>query len=109
VKWYGLLAGVLIVSPCFGQASISGRVLGPDGLVQNVKVIVLSHGTHQKVNVIKATNGMFGPVPLAPGSYRIEVRKRCFKKYVEEITVGKQLLWLPIGLEKTCGPPPIVE
>jgi hypothetical protein len=109
VKWHGLLAGVLVVSPCFGQASISGRVLGPDGLVQNVKVIVFNHGTHQKVNVIKATAGTFGPVLFAPGSYRLEVRKRCFKKYSEEITVGKQPLWLPIGLEKTCGPPPIVE
>ncbi len=109
MKWHGLLAGVLIVSPCFGQASISGRVLGPDGLVQNVKVIVFNHGTHRKMNVIKTTTGMFGPMPLAPGSYRVEVRKRCFKKYSKEVTVGEQLLWLPIALEKTCGPPSIVE
>jgi hypothetical protein len=110
MKWIGLLAGVLIVLPCSGQASISGRVLGPDGLVQNVKVVVFDVGSHRKVKVIKTPTGEFGPVPLALGRYKVEVRKRCFKQYSEEVTLSEDKpLWLPIGLYKTCGPPSLFE
>ena len=84
--------------------------MGPFGAVKKAKIIVVNVANHRKVKETSTDAGTFGPVQLAPGVYRVEIKRHCFKKYSREVTLsGDQILRVDVALEKTCGPPAIMQ
>jgi hypothetical protein len=112
VKYLALLAFLTLASSAFAaQASVSGKVADQDGAVfVNLPVVIRNMATHQKSEVKTTKAGMFGPVSLPAGVYRVEIRTNCVKRYSKEVTLsGTDHLQLDISLVTSCPQPAIVE
>ena len=106
-----LCAAFLLISlHCVAQATVKGKIMEPQGAVADAKIVFTNVATHWKVKQKARFDGTFGPVELPPGVYKVEIKKRCLKKYSKDLTLSdKQFLWLDPWLERICGPPPIME
>ena len=94
-----------------GGAAISGKVRDSGGGVfENLPVFITSVATHKKLEVRTTKAGVFGPVSLPEGVYRVEIRADCFKRYSKVVTLsGPEPIQLDIALVETCHEPTVVE
>ena len=93
-----LLAGLLALTPAFGQesrGSISGTVVDPQGaVVPGARVVVTNTQTNVENHTSTNNTGFFEVPLLNPGAYSVSVELAGFKKAVRsglELNVGGRL------------------
>jgi hypothetical protein len=84
------LTSLVLAQTTLSTGSISGTVTDPSGaVVSGAKVVIVSTGTGQTLNLTANAAGAFASGPLAPGAYKVQVSAKGFSGVSE--TVGVQV------------------
>jgi Carboxypeptidase regulatory-like domain len=106
VKCLDIFVAVLFLSSSAlaTDGSLSGTVKDPDGaLFEKLPVVITSTSTRRKIEAETGKTGVFGPVSLPSGAYKVQIRTKCFKTYSTTVTVPEgEALRLDISLIRTC-------
>ena len=87
------------------NASLTGRVTDPShALIVDAKIVAISLSTNARYETTTNDAGGYYLTNLPPGSYRIEIEKRGFKKLIKPGVILHVQDALKIDFEMTVGP-----
>ena len=83
------LTPLFLTSTVLAESSISGVVTDSDGaLLADQAVLIINSKTSEKRTVTTRNDGEFGPAKLVSGTYRVEIRAKCFKHFSKIIALA---------------------